>query len=660
MAEGTHLDSDYLDRRASRLRERTFLGGSRISTRVGILIFLGLVAAAAMATVLWYADKQASTMMNGWLSNSRVVTVLVRIEDGLAQARQRQNDFQSNQDVSIVESHKMATAELAEDLAVLDSVVGDIDVRREIATVQEGFQQYVTLFEETITAEQELGLTNEDGLRGQISQATEGLRSAVEAAQVNDLDDRITQLGQKVRLVGVPLSDQDRGLLELEYDAISNGVETAIAEETTRRAIQGLIDAHRTAALAFINARTVLAADPQRFAQIFDYIDPSLSAIRAYAQAATEHSPQAFIIQRERLRLEVGGAALAILIVYVLVAVIVLRSVASPLRRVSMAAARLAQGDKVVAVPAQGNNDAVGDLARALDGWMDDLVEADHLRLELEDAKARLETALTSETSAIQRADAAETTAREVAEQMAAAAAVAAVAVTDAPIPQTETPVITEQPMVTAAPEVTATPYPLETAAPDEIYDDSEYYDVLPEELEAGVHVPSLAYQVDSARARSGESGPIFTVSQQLSQFTDYISAAARDVERTEVLIRTLGDASLLVDELTDTIAGFRDQTHALVFAASDASAEQAEALAPRFQAIRDVTDRAERIVEAVRGAVDEVVGVSHDIAETASTQALDATRKLLAQSEHLQAMLDDVMSKLNPSTDGQPDDGSL
>ena len=656
MAEGTHLDSDYLDRRASRLRERTFLGGYRISTRIGFMIFLGLAAAAAMATVLWYADKQASLMMNGWLSNSRIVTVLVRIEEGLSQARQRQNDFQRHRDMSIVDSHQAASVDLAEDLAVLDSVVGDIDVRREIATVQEAFQQYVSLFDETIAAEQQLGLTNDDGLRGQFSQATEGLRSAVQAAEITEMDDRITQLGQKVRLVDVPLSDQDRGLLELEYDAIGNAIDEAVSADTTKSAIRSLIDAHRTAALAFINARTVLAADPQRFSQIFDYIDPSLSAIRAYAQAATEQSPQAFIVQRERLRFEVGGAALAILVVYVLIAIIVLRSVANPLRRVSMSAARLAQGDKVVAVPAQRNNDAVGDLARALDGWMDDLVEADHLRLELEDAKARLETALSSETDAIQRADAAEKTAHDVAEQMAAMAIV----VTEAPVSQIEAPAITELPIISAAPDVTTTPYPAETVAPEEVYDESELYVELPEELEAGVHVPSLAYQVDAARARSGEAGPIFTVSQQLSQFTDYISAAARDVERTEVLIRTLGDASILVDELTDTIAGFRDQTHALVFAASDASTEQAEALAPRFQAIRDVTDRAERIVDAVRGAVDEVVGVSHDIAETASTQALDATRKLLAQSEHLQAMLDDVMSKLNPSSNVPPDDSAL
>ena len=45
---------------------------------------------------------------------------------------------------------------------------------------------------------------------------------------------------------------------------------------------------------------------------------------------------------------------------------------------------------------------------------------------------------------------------------------------------------------------------------------------------------------------------------------------------------------------------------------------------------------------------------MAQEIAATASTQALEATRKLLAQSEYLQRMLDDVISKVRPNDKGQ------
>lgn len=662
MAEGRHLDSDYLDRRADRLRERTFLGGMRLSARTALLVLFGFAAAAGIAVALWHADKHANALIESWLRAGRAATVLARVENELAEARRHQQTFQRTKDTAALDAHTDVMVRLGESLDTLDTTVRDASVRTDVATLREAVDQYTTLFDEAERAERELGLSDDEGLRGQMNQATDGLRAALNAADISDMDDRVTQLGQRVRLVEVPLDDQDRGALELDYDAIASRVAQAVEDGTERAAIQRLIDAHRTAAFAYINARTVLGADPQRFRQVFEYMDPSLASIRAFAQATAEQAPQALEIRREQLRTEVGGAIAAILAVYIFIAVMLMRSVTDPLRRVSAAAARLAHGDKVVAVPAQGNADSLGELARSLDNWMDDLVETDHLRLELEDAKARLEAAKQAEDAAAKRAEAADKRAAEADERAAAAAALAV----DGPV-LTEAPAVTEAPVTAETPTVTAAPTPDETEVPVDVVaydgdafdvaatpdftDEPVYDETLPEAIAAGVHVPTLRYAVDGPGMRSPEQGPIFTVSQQLSQFTEYISAAARDVERTEYLIRALGQTSHLVDDLTDAIAGFRDQTHALVFAASDVSTEQAEALAPRFQAVREVTERAEQIVEAVRATVDDVVGVSHEIAETASTQALEATRKLLAQSEHLQAMLDDVMAKLQPGT---------
>ena len=75
--------------------------------------------------------------------------------------------------------------------------------------------------------------------------------------------------------------------------------------------------------------------------------------------------------------------------------------------------------------------------------------------------------------------------------------------------------------------------------------------------------------------------------------------------------------------------------------------------MAKRFDAIRDATNKAERTSAAVRGTMAEVTRMAHEIAATASEQALDATSKLLSQSEYLQNMLDDVISKIQPDKPG-------
>jgi ABC-type transporter Mla subunit MlaD len=169
--------------------------------------------------------------------------------------------------------------------------------------------------------------------------------------------------------------------------------------------------------------------------------------------------------------------------------------------------------------------------------------------------------------------------------------------------------------------------------------------------------------------------GPISSVSRRLASFSEYVTAAAGDVERTGALIKGLEAASGQIEEMGSLVTSIRDQTNLLAFRTqpreegADAdnvvilSGEDKEPdeerkfpdvdMAKRFDAIRDATDRAERTVQAVRGTMADINSMAQDIAATASAQALEATSKLLSQSEYLQNMLDDVISKITPAAPG-------
>ncbi|MHC8508299.1 MAG: HAMP domain-containing protein [Rhodospirillales bacterium] len=600
MAEGSRLDEVHLERRAGQLRDRTFLGGVPLAGRAGWILILGFIVLAASAAVLWRADRLAGAMAEEHIQAAQFGTALARVEAGFAEAARRRAVFLQNRDARLVDTHNETVSGLADALGALAAAAPGAEARRHAAAAQEGFDQYVSLFEEAAEAESELGLADDEGLLGRLNTATETLRAAFQAAGVKDMEDRILALGQRARLAPAPLSDRDRGFIELEYEAVKNRAVRALKKAEDRETFDKLTAAHRDAAFAYINARTMAVGGAGRLRQALAAVRPGLDALHASAVKAGLRESGGFDARRNQLRLQTGGALAAIMAVYILAAWILMRSAARPLGRLAETAARLSHGDRGVAVPAQGNSDETGALARALDKWLDDLAEADHLRLELEDAGQRLAAARTAEAEAQRRAEQAE------AHIQAQAQA------------QVQTGDAADEPL-TAQP---GAPAPAPAHAP--------------------AHTPAHAHRAD-------DPGPIFTVSQELSQFTEYISAAARDVERTETLLRALDDAERLIGELADAVSAFRERTHALVFAASDpGEGDPAEVLAPRFEAVRAAVDRAEGAVEAVRATVDGVTGVAHGIAETASSQALDATRKLLARSEHLQAMLDDIMSKLN------------
>jgi methyl-accepting chemotaxis protein len=165
---------------------------------------------------------------------------------------------------------------------------------------------------------------------------------------------------------------------------------------------------------------------------------------------------------------------------------------------------------------------------------------------------------------------------------------------------------------------------------------------------------------------------PISSVSQELAHFSEYVTAAAVDVERTEYLVVTLQETIGQIENLSYLITAVRDQTNLLVFhnSTQDQMANGSENLIPfneqgrpnidkgadnqriiqPFDAIRDATERAEKTLQLIRISMQTVTSTANEIATTASNQALEATNKLLLQSEYLQSLLDDIITKMSPS----------
>ncbi len=168
--------------------------------------------------------------------------------------------------------------------------------------------------------------------------------------------------------------------------------------------------------------------------------------------------------------------------------------------------------------------------------------------------------------------------------------------------------------------------------------------------------------------------GQISSVSQQLQNFTQHVTAAANDVERTEALIKGIDQMTLLVDDIGTLILTIRDQSNLLAFrqpgkdAAREAQRDGDDTLvafssgrnneaervyAQRFDHLREATDKTERTATRIKDTLVQVSEIAREIAETASHQALDATHRLLSQSEYLQNMLDDILSRVHPAKPG-------
>ncbi len=614
--------------RARGYAERSFMGGTRIGSRAGLLVFVGLVLIGGLGGVLYRIDLLVERALGETAQAHRLARLAETARRETLQLRVHEKDFLLRKDPAASETLVAASEQAARTLDALYGLPAAKPLQSHVATVRDGLAQYGSHFAEAVKIETLIGLSADQGLRGDVAKTAGALEARFRELNLAAAMTQIARVNRIVRESLLPETKVDHALIEKNYETLRLLVAAAQVTPRDKAALEASIKTHETDAGALTNARLKIDRETRAFDEVFAYMGPSLEEIVLAAERATALAAENVARTRAFARVAVAGGAGGILIFLVLFAALLLRSVYAPVRRVALAAARLAAGERDVPIPVRGNVDAVGHVARALDQWAATLDELDRVRAELDDAK------------------------RALAEAHAAA-----------PAPAAEAPAPMLFPELAPAPEPAPIPppAPVEEAASPLFAPPPEPPSELPPE--SGEDVAGLGHP----------KGRFASLGQKLAHFSRAVSNATRDVERTEDLVRGIAEATEKVIEMGSLVAAIRDQANLIAFKAGvreartpggaednlvlfspdvKLPADSAEAQSSaRFDQMRDMVDRAERTVQAAHAALVGVTGIAQEVAAGASNQALDATQQLLSQSEYLHHMLDDVLARVRPAT---------
>ncbi|MDA0996928.1 MAG: hypothetical protein O2944_01825 [Proteobacteria bacterium] len=616
---------DFLGEAPVGMGERTFLGGFSLSARAWLYFFACSVAAAALIWAHIHAEAEINVAYERMHHAQRIDELVSGVERGTARVQSQLRQFLLTKDTAIAESFSADVFKVSNALDEVFSFKDMPQLAQQVSTLRDGLAQYDQQFQDFIAAEREIGASGDTGLSAELKKSSAALKQLFvttnNANLVNQID-RINQQGEETLLSGYKKSVEEIQRRYRALEAFFGAAEIAAAERDTAKE---LLKAHETQMLSMINARFRLSGEARRFDELYEYIEPSLTAIAGVADRARVQTAADFRKSYLFARYTLAGTATAVVLWLLFFGLVLIKSLSGPARQLADVMATIASGSRTVLVPALGNLDDFGRIARLLDHWADTQLDVDRLKHELDRTRRRLDETLSeAEAEAVRAAEEARAQMRAEFEAQEAM-----------------------RPKALLAPEV----------LPDIEPSSRRRYGAL-----------------DAMRDGDGGEiggGPISTVSQRLANFSQYVTAAAGDVERTEALIKGLDQLLALVEDIGGLVTTIRDQTNLLAFRgpAKDAphgaddklvaftaegrGGEAERVYAQRFDSLRDATERTERIVGRIRATLDVVVEIARGIAETASEQALEATNRLLSQSEYLQNMLDDILSKIHPAKPG-------
>ncbi|NQW00384.1 MAG: hypothetical protein HQ483_11845 [Rhodospirillales bacterium] len=636
--QGRNADTEhnFLDLGNGPFADRIHMGGMRLSTRINIYLIFSFAALVVFAGMYIYVDQRVDRTLTVWRNSQNVAELVGRIETGVAKINSQEKQFLLSKDVTAAEAFDQDINDVSKALDKLYRLPESMPVRQTIATLRDGLVQYDEQFVDVVRAERVLGIADESGISARLQETTQTLQIRFRQAGHANLADQISRINSQGKETLSSGFRQGVDEIQNRYATLHAFLESAEIAPRPKADMTDLLKSHETDMLTLINQRFALDSETERFNDILAYVAPSLERLGSFSRDQTVSATRALEKIQAFARYTIAGGSAAILLWLIFVGLLLMRSMSNGIRALAISAQRIAAGERNVIVPGRGNIDAVGQAARALDRWADDLNLLDQLRQELDQTQRKLKSVIAE--SDVRAATAVAT---------AKAAFIADIAAEPEP-PEAYMP----------APELPPEPIPEREPAPERE----------PEPEEVAGYEPRY---IPSPLAPNVGMGPISSVSQQLAHFSEYVTAAAADVERTEQLIMSLQEATGQLENLGGLVTSVRDQTNLLAFHTTSRDGRPMDTenlipfneegrrhaegpfvdhgLAQRFDAIRDITERAERTVQAIRISMQNVTAMADEIGATASTQALEATNKLLSQSEYLQSMLDDIVHKIAP-----------
>lgn len=633
MAEPNTINEPIAENgRMTPLGEKTFMGGLRVATRVRLFIFLTVLAIAGTGGIFYYADKQLNLANDQLTDSASIAQRAAEIEKHIWQLRNIEQEFSLSRDSKHIGVYQSVVKTLNSLLASLESIKATKAVKEHIATVSDGIAQHAKAFER-------LHKNNDKELTARANKLVQALNVSAKALEehltkvtIASLSDSLAHARQteaRFKASGATAELQKHAKQLNEFNRL---LVSAPISKKDRGIFKGLIKTYQNNMTAFAKVRLSLLSQEARLDEIFTYLLPSLNGITEFAKRHHASIQDETSVSRQKIRMIIAAGVASILIVLMLFGIILMQSLTKPMRVMAQTAEKLVKGDQDLQLPALGNYDEIGEVARALNILKETLIETTQLQQQLLTARTNLnqsERNLQAEQSKTKQAE------DELSVAQAAAQASA------------ERAQKAEQSQQTLMNELAAEK---ERAKKVEQQRQAE-----PPPRQAESSVPALPDEpIESITA----------LSDQLAQSSQTASAAAFEAERTSALIRGLNEAEAQLEKIEPLVrligketnlpaAGQnKSDTHQNLVALTTGSDELPNAdIRKRFETIRKAAIQVLQTVRLVNRTMADSKGAALEIAAASSAGALEITSDLLAQSENLRGMLNNLIGKLHSTS---------
>jgi methyl-accepting chemotaxis protein len=344
---------------------------------IGILgaILLGVVYMRGAASQTYYLERADAARTVATLGSKTVIEML--------QSRRAEKDFLLRSDAKYVQRHAEMTKRILADVAELEGLVAkstDAGLIENLAIVRKGFESYAAYFSAMAEARTRLGLDEKSGLEG-------ALRASVHAAEekVKELDDlKLTNLLLMMRRHEKDFMLRRAAKYGDEIRKRVSEFEVALAAssapESAKQDLSQRINDYQKNFFDWMGAAEAMAKEQKAASEAFSAIEPAIDAVEKSVESLRVAAEAAYAETSGQTQFFMQATIVAVVLFAGLLSFLIGRSISRPLQAMTDAMAKLASGDLAVNVSGADRSDEIGDMARAMEVFKDNMTETERLR----------------------------------------------------------------------------------------------------------------------------------------------------------------------------------------------------------------------------------------------------------------------------------------
>ena len=562
----------------------------KVSLQIALIAVLALIGFVVVGVIYFTSSTRQAAIQETELDETRGVSYANAIKNGFLQERRNEKDFFLRRDLKYAKRHKATAEEIMPYFDKLKTIHQEPEEQQLIDEMRDGFTTYVEQFQQVVGMWEEIGLTHDHGLRGEMRLSVHEVEQELKKYDLPELTVVMLMMRRHekdfyLRLDPKYIERMDQRMVEFDDVLASSDI-----PYDQKAVIKAKIGAYFADFKAVTDLLLEEIADKKVLSGLYAEVEPKLDFLYEKGTADAQLATEALEANTQgTFKLMMTSMVFVTVIVFTL-ALLIGRGISTPIGAMTGAMRDLAGGNLEVVVPAQRHRNEIGDMASAVQVFKDNAIRVKQMEAEQEEAKRRAEEEKRRQMN--EMADNFQSSVGGVVEAVSSAA----------------TQMQSSAHAMSATAEQTSRQSTAVAAASEE----------------ASTNVQTVASAAEELTTSVTE------ISRQVTKSSDMALAAVKEAEHTNEQIQGLDQAAQKIGEVVALITDIADQTNLLALNATieaaragDAGrgfavvASEVKSLANQTaKATEEISGQVSGIQAATRNAVEAIQGIGKAIGE--------------------------------------------